>query len=68
MLSYNQKRYSLPTLGTTNIIIIFKFATNLFLTGIKTRANFGLICLLEQSYPIDYKCNKKNKKNEKFLL
>ena len=63
MLSYNLKRYSLPTLGATNIIIFFKFTTNTFLTRIKAGANLGLICLRVQAYTSDYKHNKKNQKS-----
>lgn len=62
MLSYNQKRYSLPIIDDTNIIIFFKFTTNPFQTRIKARANFGLICRGRQRYLIEYKRNKKNKK------
>ena len=54
MLSYNLKRYSLPTLGTTNIIIIFKFAINIFLIRSKVGTNLGLICRFSLAHISDY--------------
>lgn len=59
MLSYNLKRYSLPILGTTNIIIIFKFAINIFLIRSKVGTNLGLICRFHKALISDYQRDRK---------